>query len=283
MQKNAALGFLVMAMLVAIFSSCASNHRSSVRQSISQSMQQMESGNFQEAIDSYNSASESYPQDKNLAASYTAAIEEIKRVGDSAMERGNFKRAEETYLLLLKNFRSFKRFEKSLSFTEESLKSKLKDFRSGQSKRQFQQSLRSGDYQKAIDVYRIALKAYPDDRTLTVEYAKSIEEIRKIGDAALAKEDYSLAGKVYYVLEKNLSSFGGIEKKLSFTGEGLKERIAGCRMVLTKRGLEQYRRGDLTGAIATWKTILVFDPDNTDIKKSIDTASAQLKKLKQKK
>jgi outer membrane protein assembly factor BamD (BamD/ComL family) len=94
MHKPAALGFLVIAMLVAFFSSCASNHRSSVRQSISQSMQQLESGNFQKAIDSYDSASERYPQDKNLAASYAAAIEEIKRVGDSAMERGNFKRAE---------------------------------------------------------------------------------------------------------------------------------------------------------------------------------------------
>jgi tetratricopeptide (TPR) repeat protein len=184
---------------------------------------------------------------------------------------------------LFKNFRSFKRFEKSLSFTEESLMSKLKDFRSGQSKRQFQQSLQSGDYQNAIDVYRTALKAYPDDRAFTVEYAKSVEKIRSIGDAALAKENYALAGKVYYVLEKNLSSFGGIEKKLSFNKEGLKERIAGCRSALTKRGLEQYRRGDLTGAIATWKTVLVFDPDNADIKKSINTASVQLKKLEQKK
>jgi hypothetical protein len=46
--------------------------------------------------------------------------------------------------------------------------------------------------------------------------------------------------------------------------------------------LEQYRKGNLAEAIAVWQGILLFDPDNIEIKKAIDTATEQLKKLQKK-
>jgi hypothetical protein len=52
-----------------------------------------------------------------------------------------------------------------------------------------------------------------------------------------------------------------------------------CSKHLDVRGLEEYRRGNLKAAIATWKSILVFDTHNAEIKKAIQTASTQLKNL----
>ncbi len=89
-------------------------------------MQELEAGDFQKAIDTYRSASEKRPEDKNLIASFRAAVEEIKRVGDNAMAQKNYAQAEKTYRLLLKNFPAFGPFEKSLSFTRQSLDTQLK-------------------------------------------------------------------------------------------------------------------------------------------------------------
>ncbi len=95
-------------------------------------MQHLEAGDFQKAIDTYRSALGRNPGDKNLAASFAAAVEEIKRVGDSAMGRKDYSRAEKTYRLLLKNFAAFGLIEKSLSFSRNSLAAQLK--KTGQKK-----------------------------------------------------------------------------------------------------------------------------------------------------
>lgn len=52
---------------------------------------------------------------------------------------------------------------------------------------------------------------------------------------------------------------------------------------LSQRALDEYRKGNLAVAISIWKSILVFDPNNAGVVKSIDTATIQLKNLQQKK
>jgi cytochrome c-type biogenesis protein CcmH/NrfG len=52
-----------------------------------------------------------------------------------------------------------------------------------------------------------------------------------------------------------------------------------CRAQLTRDGLDQYRKGNLKEAIAIWQGLLQFDPDNAEIRKAVDTATEQLKKL----
>jgi hypothetical protein len=49
---------------------------------------------------------------------------------------------------------------------------------------------------------------------------------------------------------------------------------------MTRQGLEHYRKGELSAAISAWRRLLLFDPENAQIKKSIESASAQLKKIK---
>jgi hypothetical protein len=55
-----------------------------------------------------------------------------------------------------------------------------------------------------------------------------------------------------------------------------------CSDRLSRLALTQYRQGNLTAAISLWKSILEFEPGNAGAKKAIDTASTQLKNLRQK-
>lgn len=269
---------------ISLFSfSCASSNQTAVQQAISRSRANLEAGNFQRALDSYKSALQEYPGDGSLAAGYTAAAEEIKRAADSALERGDLGQAKKIAGVLLDNYADFKGFQLQLSFSEASLKAQIKNGRMAGCEKQARQALPLGDFQGALDAYRPALKEYPGDPPLTAKYIKIIEEIKAVGESSLVGREFALAGKAYYALWKNSSDLKPFEKQLSFDRDILTAGLDKCRKSLGQKGLEQYRKGKLAEAISIWESLLAFDPDNADIKKSIETGKSQLKKLQQKK
>jgi len=140
----------------------------------------------------------------------------------------------------------------------------------------------AGEYQKAIDIYNVEYLKHPHDQALAREYVKNIEDIKPVADKALDKEDFASAGRIYDVLLKNYPHFKGFENKLSFNSTHLNEKLSYCKKALFKQGFQEYRKGNLSGAIALWQDLLVIDPQNTDIKESIRTAKLQQKKLKEK-
>ncbi len=269
---------------ISLFSfSCARSNQAAVQQTIAGSRVQLESGDFQEALDSYKAASQKYPRDESLAAGYAEAVEEIKGAADSALEKGNLGLAEKIHRVLLENFSDFKSFDLKLSFSEASLRSQIKNGRMAMCEKQARQALPLGDFQGALDAYRPALKEYPGDPPLTAKYIKIIEEIKAVGENSLVGREFALAGKAYYALWKDFSDFKSFEKQLSFGRDILKAGLDKSRKSLSQKGMEQYRKGKLAEAVSIWESLLVFDPDNADIKKSIETGKSQLKKLQQKK
>ncbi len=62
--------------------------------------------------------------------------------------------------------------------------------------------------------------------------------------------------------------------------EEIEKDIKECSRNLTNLGIIEYRKGNLKEALAIWGQILVFEPDNEEIKKAIQTARAQLEKIK---
>ena len=110
---------------------------------------------------------------------------------------------------------------------------------------------------------------------------KSIENITSAADKALDKEDFASAGRNYDVLLKNYAYFKGFEKKLSFNSTHLNEKLGYCKKALFKQGFQEYRKGNLSGAIALWQDLLAIDPQNTDIKESLRTAKLQQKNLQE--
>jgi tetratricopeptide (TPR) repeat protein len=143
--------------------------------------------------------------------------------------------------------------------------------------------MEAGECQKAIDVYHVEYGKHPHDQALVREYVKIMENIRSAADKALDKEDFASAGRLYDVLLKNYSHFKGFKKKFSFNSTHLNKKLSCCKKALFKQGFQEYRKGNLSGAIVLWEALLDIDPQNTDIKESLRTAKLQHKNLQEKK
>ena len=138
-----------------------------------------------------------------------------------------------------------------------------------------------GDFKSALDLHKIAAEKHPGDEALEKGYLATIENIKKAADTSFDQDDFAQAGKAYYLLLKSVLHSNGSAVGLSFTKKSLTERLDECRSTLSQQALRQYRSGNIGNAISLWKSILTFDPGNKSVKKFIDTATIQLKNLKQ--
>jgi len=142
--------------------------------------------------------------------------------------------------------------------------------------------MEASEYQKAIDIYNVEYQKHPHDLSLAREYVKSIENIASAANKALDKEGFASAGRNYDVLLKNYAHFKGFDKDLSFNSVYLNEKLCYCKKAIFKQGFQEYRKGNLSEAIELWQDLLVIDPQNTDIKKALRTATLQQKNLQEK-
>jgi tetratricopeptide (TPR) repeat protein len=139
----------------------------------------------------------------------------------------------------------------------------------------------AGEYQQAIDDYHASAASWPRDRELASEFAKSVERIMDIGDKAFDGQDFATAGRAYAVLLKNHRSFRVLVPAPSLDEARLNERLAQCKEALSTKGFQEYRNGNISGAIALWQSLLAFDPGNTDIRGALRTAKQQQKNLQE--
>jgi tetratricopeptide (TPR) repeat protein len=137
--------------------------------------------------------------------------------------------------------------------------------------------LTDGDFQKALETYDVAYNQFPNDSELRSNYIRTIHQIKKNADIAFHREDFAQAGSIYRVLLDNYPHFNDLITSSSFDKELLISRINTCSKNLTEKGLLKYREGNLREAISIWNDILKFDPENVEVRKSIDTATVQLK------
>ncbi len=240
---------------------------------------ELEAGKFQKAIDLFRENSQKYPRDPAVRSGYIKTLESIKSCGDGAFERNDFKLAGNIYEILVRNWIHFSYFSQSLSFKKTFLEDKIKTIRCLFIEEQVSSHLKAGEFRKAIDLCKEIYQKYPQDPTVRTGYIKTLELIKSAGDRAFGKSDFALAGCVYGLLLKNYSFVGPLNGSLSFNREGLTARMGDCKKFLFENGLRQYRSGNLNQAISLWKSILVFDPENQEIKKAVDMASLQSKNL----
>jgi len=139
--------------------------------------------------------------------------------------------------------------------------------------------MRMGEYQKVIDFYKAEYGKHPQDRLLVKSYVSTLEEVKTIADRASDREDLACAGKAYNVLQKNYSDFKTFAHMLSFDMAQINSRLTNCKTALSRKGLQAYREGNLDDAISFWQDNLTIDPNNTDIRKSLNTAKMQQKNL----
>jgi tetratricopeptide (TPR) repeat protein len=144
-----------------------------------------------------------------------------------------------------------------------------------------QKHIKAGDWQKAIDIYNVEYQKHPHDQALMSEYVKTIENIKSSADKALDKKDFASAGRKYDVLLKNYEHLKGFDKKLSFNSSHLNEKLYYCKQSLFKKGFQEYRQDNLSGAIEIWQDLFAMDPQNADIKELLRTARLQQKNLQE--
>jgi tetratricopeptide (TPR) repeat protein len=237
-------------------------------------------GELEKAIEAYEAARQKYPDEEPILEEYVLALEKIKTQADRGYDAGEFAAAERGYGLLLSNFSRFSGFEPSLSFTRPALQQRVLDCRKNLSQRKASQSLRVGDFQGAIDIYLVYLAEAPSAPVLRAGLLRTIAEVKRLADEALARKEFVKAGKGYSVLRKNYPWAQKAAPPLPFSLEIVERGFGSCRTELTRRGLDLYRKGKLKEAIACWLGLLEFDPENAEIKRAVETATRQLKELK---
>jgi tetratricopeptide (TPR) repeat protein len=240
---------------------------------------ELEEGKFQKAIYIYKEVYQKYPQDPTVRSGYIKILESIKSGGDGAFERNDFKLAGNIYEILVRNWVHFSDFSQSLSFKENFLENKVKTSRCLFTEERVSSHLKAGEFRKAIDLCKEIYQKYPQDSTVRSGYIRTLESIKSSGDRAFEKRDFALAGRMYEIVVRDVSSVSHLNGSFSFSREGLTARIRDCMKILFEKGLEQYRSGNLNQAIALWKSILVFDPENQEIRKAVDMASLQSRNL----
>ena len=266
-------------LLLFSLSSCGWVKRTQVKSAVDEAHQQLRSGDFQKALDTYQLAYKKYPKDSEMLKNYIGAIESMKAQGDEAFGRENFAQAQITYDLLLKNFPRFSDFANLLSFKKNFLVTRLKMSRMLPAEKQTRSCLKIGDVQKGIDIYRGLIQQYPWDTTVRNGYVSLLESIKGQADLDFKHKDFAQAGRTYRILLKNYSSLGHLNRFFSYNAGVLDTGIETCRKILFEDALEQYRSGNLSQAISIWKNILTFDPENLEVKKAMDKAILQTRNL----
>ncbi len=261
-------------------SSCGWVKRTQVNSPVDEARQKFRSGDFEKDLDAYQEAYKKHPKDPDMLKDYIETIESMKGQGDKAFDTGNFVQAQITYDLLLKNFLRFSDFANLLSFKESFLATRLRMSRMLQGEKQVQYFVKTGDFQKGIDIYKSLIQQYPSDTAVRNRYISLLESIKRHADLDFKRKDFALAGRSYRVLLKNYSSLSHLKRSLSYNAGLLDAGIETCRKILFEDGLNHYRSGNLNQAISTWKNILTFDPENSEIKKATDKAILQVDNLK---
>jgi len=272
------LFFIILSGLV--LSSCTVRPKILLDQVLAEPQRHLEAGEYREAIVAYDDAFRKYPAMEGLLTDYVDSLEKIMRMADRAYETKKYSEAEKTYMLLLDNFPLFEDFRMALSFSGQRLRERIKDCRLEAGRSQARRALQAGDFSKALASVKSLVELYPADPESRACLAQISSEIHRKAGNAMASEDYITAGNAFFTLQQNIELLEKRGPSPPFTRLSLEQGINACRVHLTKKGLEQYRKGNLAEAIGIWEGLLAFDPANVEIQKAVQTATEQLKKIK---
>jgi tetratricopeptide (TPR) repeat protein len=273
---------LILGLILAgvFFAACASPARKAVKVASTESSRALAAGDFEKALELQQTLYHKNPGDKKAVSSYIKTVEGVKQAADLFRRQGKYTQAARTYRVLLDAWADFSALAGALPFMKANLEDDLRNCRIALCEIRSGQELEAGNHEKAFALFEAALKDYPGDAAMRASYARAIDEVNRAGAKALAVGDYAPAGKIHALLLKNYASFEGHRLMVAVGKDYLAEVIQTCRTQLTNRGLAEYRNGHLEKAISIWESLLVFDTENNEIRKAVETAKAQLGKIK---
>jgi hypothetical protein len=137
-----------------------------------------------------------------------------------------------------------------------------------------------GQFREALNEYKSLHARFPEDGKITASYRETVGSIMAGAETEYLRGNVAAAGRGYRILCDSYPDFSAFAASLSFDRAALRGKMDQCVNQLTNEGLQQYRRGEIKQAIALWRGILTFDPDNIEIRKAIDNAAAQDRTLR---
>ncbi|OGD19315.1 MAG: hypothetical protein A2W03_18470 [Candidatus Aminicenantes bacterium RBG_16_63_16] len=267
------------ALAAAVLASCAPSRTPAFEPALSQSRQYFQAGEYQKAIDVNASSFNKHPRERAVREEYIRTLEGIEKQARAAMSAENYASAERLSSILLDNYAKYKGLAKSLSFSAAVLDRRIRLCRAALEGRRIAEYLQAGEYDKALGTARALSPSELKDPGRAAAFGKTMEDIKRRADLAAESKDYIKSGRAYAALARRHDDASKLGLKLPFSREALAEGLKVCRSELTRRGLELYRKGELSQAIALWEGLLQFDPDNAEIRKAVETAREQQKKL----
>jgi len=207
-------------------------------------------------------------------------MEWLREQADQAFGRQDYSRAGTLFEILLKNYPVWDAPPRALSFNTNFLNQRIRAGRNALLQKQAIQFLAVFDYERAIDVYRKPFELYRQDPQFRRNYFEILESIKTKGDEAFEKKDYAPAANAYRTFLKHYATALVLDPNLSANPKDLDRRVKSCKKALSEKALQDYRSGDLEQAIAIWKSVLTFDPEDAEIKKAVETATLQMESLK---
>jgi len=242
--------------------------------------QAMASGAYSHALEVYQSFLEKNPAEDKIKSDYFEALEMVKREADNLKKKEKYVSALYYYRLLLKHSQQLGQEAGKLSFRQADLQSEIKECQVKNQKAEAEKAFKAGQYEAAINSLTTGLKEYPEEEILKSYLTQVIEAIYSQASLALDTKDWAMAGRLYSILKTLGLNHKNYLASFPLSLEEIDKSIKNCSQQLTNLGLRQYREGNLKEAIAIWEKILVFQPENEEIKKAIQTAKAQLEKIK---
>jgi len=141
-------------------------------------------------------------------------------------------------------------------------------------------ALQEGGHERALELFAAAWKEKPGHAGVAREFDGALLALKKNGDAAHAQGKWEDAGKRWMGTLRFITHPAANSRGYPFTRSEVRAEVDRLTASLLEKALLQYRKGNLQGAIADWKTILAYDPANEEAAKSINTATTQLEQLK---
>ncbi|HEX9190700.1 MAG TPA: hypothetical protein VF847_01295 [Candidatus Deferrimicrobiaceae bacterium] len=141
-------------------------------------------------------------------------------------------------------------------------------------------ALQEGGLERALELFSVAWKEKPGHPGVSQEFDGALLALKKNGDAAYEQGKLEDAGKRWMGTLRYMNHPAAKPKEYPFTRADVQGRIDRLTAGLMERGLLEYRKGNIQAAIASWKTVLAYDPGNAEATKSIRTATTQLENLK---
>lgn len=240
----------------------------------------MATRNYSKALEIYHTYLEKEPDQIKIKNDFLTALAQIKKEADSLKNKGKYSSALSFYRLIFKYSQNLTPEEKNLAFASSDLTNEIRECRVKLQRNEAEKAFQAGQFDQAINLLVIGLQEYPEEPSLKTYLTQILQELISQAQVAMASKDWLRAGQLYSLLKSSRLKHEKTLAPFPLSLEEINKSIKYCSQQLTNLGLIEYRKGNLKEAIALWEKILLFQPENEEIKRAIQTAKAQLEKIK---